>query len=97
MAERQEGQTRQSQISGNHAYINLQEELLAIGDNANIYTHEQTVPSKTWTVIHNMGKRPRVIIIDNAGDVIWTYIHHDSVDQITIKFSEVMTGSVICQ
>lgn len=56
------------------------------------YEHPQTTPSDTWTIVHGLGKRPAVTIIDSAGDEVEGSVTHDSLTQLTIKFSAGFAG-----
>jgi len=59
------------------------------------YEHVQATPSDTWTVVHSLGKRPAVAIIDSAGDEVEGVVHHDSANQLTITFSAGFAGVAI--
>lgn len=56
------------------------------------YTHIQNTPSDTWVILHNMGKRPSVSIVDTAEDEVEAEIKYDTNNQITITFSAAMSG-----
>lgn len=46
------------------------------------YVFEQTSPSATWVVTHNLGRYPTgFTVIDSTGQVVGTEIVHDSVNQ----------------
>lgn len=46
------------------------------------YTHTQAVPSDTWTITHNLNKRPSITVVDSAGsEVVGDY---DYVDDNTV-------------
>lgn len=55
-----------------------------------IYT--QSVASATWTVNHNMGKRPSVSIVDSSGDEVIAEVNHVSTNQLVITFSTAFSG-----
>jgi hypothetical protein len=48
----------------------------------------------TWTILHNMGKRPAVTVIDTSGNVITGQVVYNSDHQITIYFSPAVAGTV---
>lgn len=51
------------------------------------FTFEQGLPAKTWTIVHNLNKKPSVFAVDSAGMVqIPNEIIYDSENQITITF-----------
>ena len=48
----------------------------------------------TWTILHNMGKRPAVTVIDTSGNVITGQVVYNSDQQITIYFTPAVAGTV---
>ena len=60
------------------------------GPSGDDYTFEQTIPSATWTVTHNLGRYPGGIqVISSTGQLVGTEIVHDSVNQ----FRSIMDGA----
>ncbi|MEO7176076.1 MAG: hypothetical protein ABIV51_09310 [Saprospiraceae bacterium] len=61
------------------------------------YRFEQATPSTTWTVDHNMQKRPTIRCTDNSGEEIVGEIVHDAgLNQSTITFSVAVQGAADC-
>lgn len=60
------------------------------------YTHTQNSPATTWTVTHNLGKRPSVTVTDSAGTVVVGTVQHDSANQLQITFSSAFSGTAYC-
>lgn len=56
------------------------------------YTHDQAVPSTTWTITHNLKKFPSVTVIDSAGTVTWGKVDYASEDVLSITFSSAFGG-----
>lgn len=56
------------------------------------YTHVQDVAEDTWVIEHNMGKYPRYTFVDDNMDVIEGGVHYDSLNQMTVTFSEAESG-----
>lgn len=57
------------------------------------YTHIQSAPSATWTVVHNLGYHPGgVSVIDSAGTKVYGDVTHTSVNQLVINFSAGFSG-----
>ena len=48
----------------------------------------------TWTILHNMAKRPNVTTVDINGNVITGQVVYNSDHQITIYFSPAVAGTV---
>jgi heat shock protein HslJ len=65
------------------------------GSDAN-FVHTQETPSASWTVAHNLGKRPAVQVVDSAGtqvegDVTWL-----SENTVRIDFTAAFSGAAYC-
>lgn len=56
------------------------------------YTHSQASPSATWTIPHNLGRRPSVTIVDSAGNVQIGEVLYNSDNQITVSFAAAFGG-----
>lgn len=56
------------------------------------YEHEQSSPSATWVVSHNLKKRPSVTVVDSAGTEIICEVQHDSDNQVTLIFDSSTSG-----
>lgn len=59
---------------------------------ADVFIHEQTVASATWTVDHHFGTDPSVTII-TGGTQVESQITHPSVTQTVITLSAPLTGT----
>lgn len=55
--------------------------------------HQQITPSKMWTIVHRMGKRPSVTTVDTAGNVIEGKVVYNSDLQITVLFGVEINGT----
>lgn len=56
------------------------------------YVHDQGVAASTWTVTHNLNKRPSVSVVDSATQVVIGEVTYNSDNQVTIKFSSSFAG-----
>ena len=56
------------------------------------YTHNQASPSSSWTITHNLGRRPSVTIVDSAGNVQIGEVLYNSDNQITVTFAAAFGG-----
>lgn len=59
-----------------------------------LFVYNQTIPSMTWVVEHNLGLNPSVVTADTDGDIIQGTVQFDSLNQLTITFAEPITGTV---
>ena len=56
------------------------------------FTFIQSVPSDTWVIEHNLGKKPSVSAVDSAGtDVVGEYVYIDD-NNILLRFAGVFSG-----
>lgn len=58
----------------------------------NPYTHSQDLASTEWTVNHNLGYYPSVVVIDSAGTVIVGDVEYLGTSQLKIYFSAPFSG-----
>jgi hypothetical protein len=56
------------------------------------YVHTQSIPAATWTINHNLGKRPSVTIVDSAGTEWVTEVEHTSDNQCVARFENAFSG-----
>lgn len=57
-----------------------------------VFEFEQTDPAMVWTVDHNLGAWPHVIVYDAAGDEIVAHIENPTINRSTITFSAAIAG-----
>ena len=57
------------------------------------YIHSQGFPSAEWVVIHNLGWKPSVTVIDSVGSEVYGDVKHDSTTQLRIGFTYSFSGS----
>lgn len=71
-------------LSLNYAYIKQQ--------TRDYYVHDQQVAASTWTVNHNLGKFASVNVVDTAGDEVIASVTYNSINQLTITFTSLLSG-----
>jgi hypothetical protein len=59
------------------------------------YEHDQSSPSDTWVITHNLNKRPSVTVLTSSGDEVEGELTVNSLNQITLTFSAAFSGSAI--
>ena len=57
------------------------------------YVHTQSAASTTWTVNHNLGTKPNVVVIDSAGTYLIGDVTYVSDSQLILSFSVPFSGS----
>lgn len=57
------------------------------------YTHNQSTPSATWVIVHNLGAYPVVKVIDSGLSECEGSLTYNSSNQITIIFSAAFAGT----
>jgi len=67
-----------------------------IGSGDLTYAHNQAIASTDWTVPHNLGKFPSVIVVDTDGrQWIGDVVHVDEFS-LTIHFAAAFAGKAYC-
>tara|TARA_Y100000004_G_C8613297_1_gene285654 strand:- start:138 stop:479 length:342 start_codon:yes stop_codon:yes gene_type:complete len=59
---------------------------------ASTYTHNQNIAASTWTITHNLQRRPSITIVDSSDNVIYGHATYTSENLITLTFSSAFTG-----
>ncbi len=60
------------------------------------YEHTQSVSSTTWVIVHNLGKRPAVSVVDSEGRECYGDVVYNSANQCTVNFSAAFGGKAYC-
>jgi hypothetical protein len=60
--------------------------------NSITYTHTQSVPSTTWTINHNLNKKPSVTIVDSAETVVRGSVVYTDTNTLVLSFSAGFAG-----
>lgn len=81
-------------ISGNASSTFSNDEYYAISTNSGdkTYVHDQGVASATWSITHNLNKKPSVTVVDSAENVVIGEIEYNNDTSITITFSGAFSG-----
>jgi len=56
------------------------------------YIHVQNTSSATWVISHNLGKKPSVVIVDSADDVVYGEITYIDDNNVTLTFAGAFSG-----
>jgi hypothetical protein len=56
------------------------------------YTHSQLVASQTWTIQHNLNKRPSVTVVDDGDNVVFADVQYINENSLTITFAGAISG-----
>lgn len=57
------------------------------------YVYEQSIPSDTWIVNHNLGFHPNVTVVDSADTAVIGGITYNSLNQLTLNFAAGFSGN----
>ena len=68
-------------------------ELLEGGDS---YEHTQNSPASTWVVMHNLGRRPNVSIVDSTGDRVHGKVVYSDLNRLEVRFNSNQAGYAEC-
>lgn len=56
------------------------------------YTHNQLVASATWNIVHNLNKKPSIVLVNNTDDMIYGEVRFIDNNNITVTFSSPESG-----
>lgn len=56
------------------------------------YTHTQSNAATVWPIAHNLGKYPKVLIMDTAGSEVEGDIKYPDINHVTLTFSSAFAG-----
>lgn len=56
------------------------------------YVHVQNTPSASWTASHNLGKKPAVVVVDSADEVVYGEIEYIDDNTVTLTFVGAFSG-----
>lgn len=59
------------------------------------YVHTQASPSASWVIDHNLNKKVHVSIFNASGDLVYSDVHHGSLNQASIVFPAPFAGSAV--
>ena len=61
------------------------------------YIHSQGFASQTWTITHNLGKRPAIHFEDMSGNVMYPQVQHNSDNEAVATFGNATySGTAYC-
>jgi len=60
------------------------------------YVHVQNVASDTWSITHNLGKKPAITVMDNNGYEWDVSVQHLSINAAIVSLLTPMTGTATC-
>ena len=65
---------------------------LVINNSDKNFRYNQNLPSKFWSINHNLGKRPSVVTTDSAGTTVEGMINYIDINNLTVEFSASFSG-----
>lgn len=72
------------------------DEEIGAGVNDKNFVFQQIVNSSEWVVVHNLGKKCSVTIVDDLGNQMYAKVVYDNDNQVSIYFNKSKTGFVYC-
>jgi len=64
--------------------------------NKDRFIHTQDVAANTWTVPHDLGRKPQVTVLNDLEERVFAKEVHESENQVRLEFNGNLTGKVIC-
>ena len=56
------------------------------------FTYEQGVASDTWTIEHNLGRKPTVVVVDSADNVFYPAVQYIDLNTVVVTMNGATTG-----
>lgn len=56
------------------------------------YVHNQSTPSASWNINHNLAKFPSLVVVDSSGNEVEGEVAHTNNNSLTITFSAAFSG-----
>jgi len=66
------------------------------GDASRTYLHIQSAPAATWQILHNLGRRPVIALLDVDGRVVYADIIHSDTNHVVVEFPTAFAGMATC-
>lgn len=60
------------------------------------YVHTQLVAAVSWTVVHGLGKKPAVTVVDSAETVVQGEVTYVDLDTLIVSFTAAFGGRCFC-
>lgn len=87
------GDVQLSDGNGNALPITISSTQVKVnGESLTSFTYNQTTASNTWSITHNMGKRPSVTVVNSAGQSVIGEVSYINVNQLTVQFKNPFKG-----
>jgi len=64
----------------------------ANGESLTSYTHNQTTSAVSWTINHNMNKKPSVTVVDSANTYVVGEVEYLDANSLTVSFKNAFKG-----
>ena len=72
-------------------HVNFNFDFRGLGSDSN-YVHTQMIPSSEWDIIHNLGKKPSVTVVDSAENTVFGEIRYIDENEVKIIFQSEFSG-----
>lgn len=56
------------------------------------FTYEQGEASDTWTIVHNLGRKPTVVVVDSADNVFYPAVQYIGLNTVVVTMNGATTG-----
>ena len=63
---------------------------------ASSFTFVQPTPDSVWTIPHNLGRYPSVVVVDSSGGEVEGEVRYVSINQIVLTFAGAFSGIAAC-
>jgi hypothetical protein len=66
--------------------------IIGASDGDKKYEHEQSSAASTWTIDHNLNKKPAVSVVDSLDNVIICEVEYTSLNRVVLRFDTSYSG-----
>jgi len=56
------------------------------------YVHNQSIPSDTWTIVHDLQFVPNITVVDSGGTVVEGSYNYPDANTVVLSFSHEFSG-----
>lgn len=66
--------------------------VLGTGGTDKSFTFTQSSPATSWSITHNLSKKPSVTVVDSADTVVVGDVEYNDLNSLTITFTAAFSG-----
>lgn len=72
--------------------IAVGQDIKALNEKVKTFVYNQSIPSATWIITHNLDKYPSIEVVDSAGSLVEGEVTYNNNNQVTVSFIGAFSG-----